>query len=176
MVTSHPLSTGEGHSEIKMEEHGMMGDGRSGLNHTMFNFEAPGASQDDSLALPEPIKTANLPVARCQGPSVPKVKLPKVVGQRQKHVRRACVHCKKAHLACDEARPCKRCVHLGKTDCVDVEHKRRGRPRSSPEKKRSELHHSHSDYTICSAYGDGEIPLYHQPHECLDHHLMLKHE
>jgi hypothetical protein len=57
--------------------------------------------------------------------------------KRQKHVGRACVHCKKAHLACDESRPCKRCLHLGKTDCVDVEHKRRGRPKISPEKRKS---------------------------------------
>ncbi|KAJ3292268.1 hypothetical protein HK104_005428 [Borealophlyctis nickersoniae] len=57
--------------------------------------------------------------------------------KRQKHVGKACVHCKKAHLACDQARPCKRCVHLGKTDCVDVEHKRRGRPRQSPEEKKA---------------------------------------
>lgn len=61
----------------------------------------------------------------------------KDANKRQKHVKKACVHCKKAHLACDEERPCRRCVHLGKTDCVDVEHKRRGRPRSSPEKRPS---------------------------------------
>ncbi|KAJ3329622.1 hypothetical protein HDU91_003817, partial [Kappamyces sp. JEL0680] len=52
---------------------------------------------------------------------------------RPKHVGKACVHCKKAHLACDHGRPCKRCIHLGKTDCVDVEHKRRGRPRTIPD-------------------------------------------
>ncbi|KXN68524.1 hypothetical protein CONCODRAFT_72180 [Conidiobolus coronatus NRRL 28638] len=50
--------------------------------------------------------------------------------KRHKNVGRACIHCKKAHLACDEARPCKRCVHLGKSNCIDVEHKRRGRPKS----------------------------------------------
>ncbi|KAI0216548.1 hypothetical protein L0F63_006151 [Massospora cicadina] len=51
--------------------------------------------------------------------------------KRHKNVGRACTHCKKAHLACDESRPCKRCTHLGKTNCVDVQHKRRGRPKSS---------------------------------------------
>ena len=61
---------------------------------------------------------------------------PKDKAKRHKHVGKACVHCKKAHLACDNERPCRRCVHLGKTDCVDVEHKRRGRPRTSPEKKK----------------------------------------
>ncbi|ORZ24232.1 hypothetical protein BCR42DRAFT_402489 [Absidia repens] len=42
----------------------------------------------------------------------------------------ACSNCKKAHLACDVSRPCKRCISLGKTDtCVDIEHKKRGRPK-----------------------------------------------
>ena len=49
--------------------------------------------------------------------------------RKVKHVNRACVHCKRAHLACDEARPCRRCIHLNKSECVDVEHKKRGRPR-----------------------------------------------
>ena len=49
--------------------------------------------------------------------------------KRTKHVCRACFHCKKAHLACDDQRPCRRCIHIGKSDvCYDVEHKRRGRP------------------------------------------------
>ncbi|TPX35708.1 hypothetical protein SmJEL517_g01886 [Synchytrium microbalum] len=58
--------------------------------------------------------------------------------KRQKHVGKACVHCKKAHLACDDARPCRRCAHMGRLDCVDVEHKRRGRPRNSGTKNRGE--------------------------------------
>lgn len=46
------------------------------------------------------------------------------------HVPSACLNCKRAHLACDVGRPCRRCVNLGKSDtCVDVQHKKRGRPR-----------------------------------------------
>jgi hypothetical protein len=30
------------------------------------------------------------------------------------HVAKACQNCKKAHLSCDEARPCARCVGSGK--------------------------------------------------------------
>lgn len=46
------------------------------------------------------------------------------------HVASACVPCKKAHLRCDSQRPCSRCVTHGKEDtCVDVRHKKRGRPR-----------------------------------------------
>lgn len=61
------------------------------------------------------------------------------------HVASACVNCKKKHLRCDNARPCRRCVQAGKEvrplydqlqfsnnqrqeSCVDVTHKKRGRP------------------------------------------------
>jgi hypothetical protein len=53
----------------------------------------------------------------------------------KKHCSKACINCKRAHLACDTSRPCKRCVSQGRTDCVSVEHKKRGRPKCSPEKK-----------------------------------------
>ncbi|BEI82712.1 hypothetical protein CcaverHIS002_0305800 [Cutaneotrichosporon cavernicola] len=46
------------------------------------------------------------------------------------NVSSACGPCKRAHLACDPARPCKRCVNIGKEDqCEDVPHKKRGRPK-----------------------------------------------
>ena len=65
------------------------------------------------------------------------------------HVASACVNCKKKHLGCDSARPCRRCVLTGaavslflcvflslpllipvtiQSTCVDVSHKKRGRP------------------------------------------------
>ncbi|RMY51750.1 hypothetical protein D0864_14366, partial [Hortaea werneckii] len=52
-------------------------------------------------------------------------------GRRSKtHVASACINCKRAHLSCDVNRPCARCVASGKQDtCVDVQHKKRGRPR-----------------------------------------------
>jgi len=53
----------------------------------------------------------------------------------KKHCSKACINCKRAHLACDTSRPCKRCVSQGRTDCVSVEHKKRGRPKCSPDKK-----------------------------------------
>lgn len=44
---------------------------------------------------------------------------------------RACSNCKMAHTACDSNRPCARCSALGKEDtCVDVERKKRGRPKN----------------------------------------------
>ncbi|KAJ1664758.1 hypothetical protein IW140_002966 [Coemansia sp. RSA 1813] len=51
------------------------------------------------------------------------------------HVPSACTNCKKAHLACDLQRPCRRCVKSDKCDtCKDVQHKKRGRPRSKDKK------------------------------------------
>lgn len=51
------------------------------------------------------------------------------------HVASACVNCKKAHLSCDVARPCGRCVASGKQEtCKDVQHKKRGRPRLRDDK------------------------------------------
>ncbi|KAF2227014.1 hypothetical protein BDZ85DRAFT_57123 [Elsinoe ampelina] len=52
-------------------------------------------------------------------------------GRRSKtHTLTACNNCKRAHLGCDVARPCSRCVLSGKQDtCADVPQKKRGRPR-----------------------------------------------
>ncbi|KAM5488505.1 hypothetical protein McanCB56680_000388 [Microsporum canis] len=54
---------------------------------------------------------------------------PRSTRRAKAHVASACVNCKRKHLGCDSARPCRRCVVAGKEDsCVDVTHKRRGRP------------------------------------------------
>ena len=46
------------------------------------------------------------------------------------HVSKACSNCKRAHLACDSSRPCRRCLSVGRGDtCIDLQHKKRGRPR-----------------------------------------------
>ncbi|KAK1723446.1 hypothetical protein CaCOL14_007497 [Colletotrichum acutatum] len=55
---------------------------------------------------------------------------PKTQRKTKGHVASACVPCKRAHLRCDAQRPCSRCTSNGKEDaCVDVQHKKRGRPR-----------------------------------------------
>lgn len=38
---------------------------------------------------------------------------------RKKKTARACINCQKAHLTCDEGRPCQRCTRKGLTNCVD---------------------------------------------------------
>ncbi|PGH01916.1 hypothetical protein GX51_04970 [Blastomyces parvus] len=54
---------------------------------------------------------------------------PRSTRRAKAHVASACVNCKRKHLGCDSARPCRRCISAGKEDsCVDVRHKRRGRP------------------------------------------------
>ncbi|KAI8336925.1 hypothetical protein BD560DRAFT_451007 [Blakeslea trispora] len=56
------------------------------------------------------------------------------------HVPTACINCKKSHLACDLSRPCKRCTTLGKSDtCIDMQHKKRGRPKMSSVKRSSKI-------------------------------------
>ncbi|KAI9226204.1 MAG: hypothetical protein DHS80DRAFT_19109, partial [Piptocephalis tieghemiana] len=45
---------------------------------------------------------------------------------RRKQVRQACSNCQKASRGCDEARPCRRCVHRGLSDtCVNLPRKQR---------------------------------------------------
>ncbi|KAL2396872.1 hypothetical protein ABEF93_004102 [Exophiala dermatitidis] len=59
---------------------------------------------------------------------------PRSARKAKAHVASACINCKKKHLRCDNSRPCRRCVASGKEDsCVDVEHKKRGRPPLKPE-------------------------------------------
>ena len=151
-----------GHELIKTEVDNMNGliPDSGSLNHSVFNYEG---SNGAVLHAPDHICTANLSLDSCSNSHshsiVSRSKSTKIPGKRQKHVRKACIHCKKAHLACDEARPCKRCVHLGKTDCIDVEHKRRGRPRSSPEKKRVSQISMSQDYLLCGtdSFVDGTV-------------------
>ncbi|PHH87254.1 hypothetical protein CDD83_9120 [Cordyceps sp. RAO-2017] len=74
---------------------------------------------------PYPMTTSRTPASENQSYSPPK-------SQRKTkgHVASACVPCKRAHLRCDAQRPCSRCLSNGKEDaCVDVQHKKRGRPR-----------------------------------------------
>ncbi|MCJ1351227.1 MAG: hypothetical protein MMC33_001210 [Icmadophila ericetorum] len=71
---------------------------------------------------------------------------PCVARRAKAHVPSACVNCKRKHLACETQRPCNRCLQAGKevsflafqhlanltvqkATCVDVQHKKRGRPR-----------------------------------------------
>ncbi|KAI8063278.1 hypothetical protein BC940DRAFT_369794 [Gongronella butleri] len=61
-----------------------------------------------------------------------------VPSKRIHNVASACVNCRKAHLACDVNRPCRRCVTLGKADsCQDIKHKKRGRPKLNPRNSQS---------------------------------------
>lgn len=52
-----------------------------------------------------------------------------MICKKGRNVDKACNHCKRSHLRCDNVRPCRRCVTTGKTGCQDVKHKPRGRPR-----------------------------------------------
>ncbi|KAI9032791.1 ribose 5-phosphate isomerase A-domain-containing protein [Phycomyces nitens] len=89
--------------------------------------------------LPSPASPSNILYSR-PSPSEPVTPRKKRPSKAQVPV--ACVNCKKAHLACDLSRPCKRCVCVGKSDtCHDIQPKKRGRPklgerREGPTKQR----------------------------------------
>ncbi|KAJ3276997.1 hypothetical protein HDV01_000049 [Terramyces sp. JEL0728] len=65
-------------------------------------------------------------------PAMPGQVIPSAIKEepvKKMYVLRACISCKAAHVACDTARPCQRCVRLNKGDtCKDGERKKRGRP------------------------------------------------
>ncbi|KAJ2609187.1 hypothetical protein H4S08_004158 [Coemansia sp. RSA 1365] len=77
-----------------------------------------------------------LPTAAATTATTSLVKAVRTTGRGAKpHVPSACTNCKRAHLACDLQRPCRRCVNTGKCEtCKDVQHKKRGRPRSKDKK------------------------------------------
>ncbi|PWY89827.1 hypothetical protein BO70DRAFT_129626 [Aspergillus heteromorphus CBS 117.55] len=83
--------------------------------------------------------------------------LPQKPTRRTKaHVASACVNCKKKHLGCDPARPCRRCVLSGKeATCVDVTHKKRGRPPLKAEEASLRTYAAHMDNRVTSGEPHG---------------------
>ncbi|KAI2706300.1 hypothetical protein CBS147372_211 [Penicillium roqueforti] len=75
------------------------------------------------------------------------------------HVASACVNCKKKHLGCDPARPCRRCVLAGKAStCVDVTHKKRGRPPLKAEDSSVKSYTTHLDNPAVPAEAQPTMP------------------
>lgn len=104
---------------------------------TPFSANSSSPGEPESFPAPFPsISSEHFPPSSIllpgRSPFVPQPSFPPPPPPRRpkSHVASACVNCKKAHLACDTRRPCPRCVGLGKQEtCVDVQHKKRGRPR-----------------------------------------------
>ncbi|ETS05488.1 hypothetical protein M419DRAFT_70883 [Trichoderma reesei RUT C-30] len=76
---------------------------------------------------------------RSQAADTQSLTSPKSQRKTKGHVASACVPCKKAHLRANNQyiaqRPCSRCIGNGKEEsCVDVQHKKRGRPRLRDER------------------------------------------
>lgn len=93
---------------------------------------APLPTEARGLATPAPTSTpaSGSLAAASSGPNEAVVASASERKTAKAHVSSACLNCKRAHLACDAERPCRRCTKLGKTaTCVDVQHKKRGRPR-----------------------------------------------
>ncbi|KIW97817.1 uncharacterized protein Z519_01401 [Cladophialophora bantiana CBS 173.52] len=93
-----------------------------------LNYPLPPASYQSASSLPSTSISAPSPRLALSPVS------PRATRKPKAHVASACVNCKKKHLRCDSSRPCRRCVQSGKEDsCVDVEHKKRGRPPLKPD-------------------------------------------
>lgn len=61
-----------------------------------------------------------------------------VTRERKKKAGRACAACQKAHLTCDDGRPCKRCVKKGCPDeCVDGARKKAKYLQEVPDERES---------------------------------------
>jgi hypothetical protein len=62
---------------------------------------------------------------------------------------RPCVVCKNVHLSCDRARPCSRCVRIGReTDCIDPPDIPRGRAKADgPAKRKPKRTSDHQSIT-----------------------------
>lgn len=105
----------------------------------------------------------------------------RIARRAKAHVPSACVNCKRKHLACETRRPCNRCVQTGKevrfpkvtttratnnilqATCVDVQHKKRGRPRLREEESSREVELGR-EYTNEEIYPNRNgIPLVSQP-------------
>ncbi|KAH8700808.1 hypothetical protein BGW36DRAFT_357452 [Talaromyces proteolyticus] len=92
--------------------------------HGSSAFQVPGINTGLSQVFTEPPQTYGVPATSTVRPLPPRS-----TRRAKAHVASACVNCKRKHLGCDSARPCRRCVLSGKAStCVDVTHKKRGRP------------------------------------------------
>ncbi|KAL0088571.1 hypothetical protein F4703DRAFT_1927354 [Phycomyces blakesleeanus] len=80
---------------------------------------------DEYYGLLKMPRTQSRPTKQQSAQAVKKTRM----GDKGRNVDKACQHCKRSHLRCDNVRPCGRCVATGKTGCEDVHHKPRGRPR-----------------------------------------------
>ncbi|KAL8796572.1 MAG: hypothetical protein Q9182_007349 [Xanthomendoza sp. 2 TL-2023] len=86
--------------------------------------------------------------------------VPGVARRAKAHVPSACVNCKRKHLACETKRPCNRCLQTGKeATCVDVQHKKRGRPRLREEETIREVAFGIDAHAEAYASQTGMIPL-----------------
>ncbi|KAJ5334448.1 hypothetical protein N7452_006851 [Penicillium brevicompactum] len=101
----------------------------------------------------------SLPVLDPAHPTAGRSLVQKSTRRTKAHVASACVNCKKKHLGCDPARPCRRCVLSGKAStCVDVTHKKRGRPPLKAEDSSLRTYTTHLDNPSIPAEAQPTMP------------------
>jgi hypothetical protein len=106
--THHPLSVSpEERTFARLQPPGLISSPRAIHVDPRISRSSP-----YSGGIPAPIDTTNLPSATA-GPTVRNLP-PRSTRRAKAHVASACVNCKRKHLGCDSARPCRRCVQAGK--------------------------------------------------------------
>ncbi|ODQ63124.1 hypothetical protein NADFUDRAFT_84601 [Nadsonia fulvescens var. elongata DSM 6958] len=89
------------------------------------------ASPDSSASVSASATFSSRPLFSASSPEVPSPQSEKIITRsdkskklRRKKISRACVHCQKSHVTCDEGRPCQRCIKRGlASTCRDAERK-----------------------------------------------------
>ncbi|WWC64622.1 uncharacterized protein I303_107233 [Kwoniella dejecticola CBS 10117] len=127
-----PLFDGPGSRPIlESSDFGIAGPGPASAASASASASATSALTASNLSQNPLKRKSPSPMSEPRGTASPgqETSMIKRVGGKA-NVSSACGPCKRAHLACDVARPCKRCVNMGKEDqCEDVPHKKRGRPK-----------------------------------------------
>ncbi|XP_077661207.1 uncharacterized protein AFUA_6G11110 [Aspergillus fumigatus Af293] len=133
------------------------------FNKTVPGFQAPLGTTEQREA--QESSTAFPSSSRGTSPTgtTTRALLPKGTRRTKAHVASACVNCKKKHLGCDPARPCRRCVLSGKeATCVDVTHKKRGRPPLKAEDASLRTYTTQAENAVTS--GEQQPPLARRTH------------
>ncbi|KIP04199.1 hypothetical protein PHLGIDRAFT_76307 [Phlebiopsis gigantea 11061_1 CR5-6] len=88
-------------------------------------------------------------------------------GPKKKKANRACFHCQKAHLTCDDSRPCQRCVKRGMADNCTEGHRKKAKYLLDEEELASSQSESASFVQSEPMFTTYEVPAptFYQPSE-----------
>ncbi|KAF8499716.1 hypothetical protein F5888DRAFT_1898560 [Russula emetica] len=93
------------------------------------SFTIPGPSSEPTsstrASVPSTPPSSSLKRRRQEKDTASPIRIARKDVPKKKKAARACIHCQRAHLTCDDARPCQRCTKRGMADsCVEGHRKR----------------------------------------------------